>query len=178
MSSLLFLSTEDFYIGQGQRGNLLQHQIRGISLIMFYSTKCVYCQKLVPIFKQLPDIINGCQFGLLNISVNKNIVPLATQTIVPITYVPLIILYFDGKPYMKYDGPADLNAIREFVFQSANSIHQKQTFTNPQSRQQQQRGNGVLETAKKQGYMGQPLIGEGDIDYLQFQEAYEKLKRR
>ena len=35
MSGLLFLQTEDFGIQQGQKGPILCHSIRGISLVLF-----------------------------------------------------------------------------------------------------------------------------------------------
>ena len=43
MSGLLFLSYKDFRI----HNNLLCNNIPGMSLIMFYSTECVHCQKII-----------------------------------------------------------------------------------------------------------------------------------
>jgi hypothetical protein len=46
---------------------------------------------------------------------NRRVVQLSNQTIVPITYVPDIILYVDGIPYMRYDGTHDIQSIKTFI---------------------------------------------------------------
>ena len=38
MSGLLFLQTQDFNIQKGVKGDILCHGIRGLSLVIFYST--------------------------------------------------------------------------------------------------------------------------------------------
>jgi hypothetical protein len=58
MSGLLFLQTEDFSIQKGIKGNILCHSIRGLSLLLFYSTNCQHSRTLVPIFKKLGLYLN------------------------------------------------------------------------------------------------------------------------
>lgn len=162
MSSLLFLTSQDFNVTQGTNGQLLTHQIMGFSLIMFYSPKCVHSNKLIPIFRQLPQFVAGCKFGMLNVTNQRDIVRMSSQTIVPITYVPLIILYINGKPYMKYEGSSDINEIRTFILQIANSIQNQNSFS-----------NGAIETRNElPKYGGIPLCGEDDVSYLEYIEAY------
>ena len=67
MSGLLFLTSDDFNIQKGTKGNIVCNNIRGFSLILFYSTSCPHCEKFIPIFKNLPGSLPGCQFGLINI---------------------------------------------------------------------------------------------------------------
>lgn len=129
MSSLLFLTTDDFIVNQNEKGPVLCHEIKGYSLILFYSTQCVYCQQFIPVFKRLPDVLNGCQFGMINVSMNKTLINIAKQTITPITYVPLLILYINGVPYMRYDGPAEENEIRRFILEISNVVHESGGFT-------------------------------------------------
>ena len=116
MSSLLFLTTEDFQIIRGKTNgkNILSHGIRDYSLILFYSTQCIYCQQLIPIFKRLPETIGGCQFGMINVSTNREIIRMAKNTVSPITYVPYLILYINGRPWMRYDGPHEEGEIRRW----------------------------------------------------------------
>jgi len=128
MSSLLFLSTDDFRITHGKSGDVISHQIKGFSLILYYSTKCVYCQQIIPIFKQLPYVVNGCQFGIINVSLNKSLISMASRTITPIEYVPLIILYINGSPYMRYNGPNKQDDIRNFIIEVSNKV-QEQGFS-------------------------------------------------
>ena len=129
MAGLLFLSSDDFSVAKGSKGNILCHSIPGFSLILFYSTQCTHCQQLIPIFKRLPGTIGGCQFGMINVSSNKQCVRMSKNTIAPISYVPYIVLYIQGKPFMRYNGPHDSNEIRRFVIEVANKVQSKQKFS-------------------------------------------------
>lgn len=165
MSGLLFLTSEDFQIKEGAKGTILCHGIRGYSLIMFYSTQCSHCKTFIPIFKRLPGTIGGCQFGMANVSLEKSkLVKLSASTIAPITYVPYVVLYIDGKPYMRYNGPQDENEIRNFIVEIAKHINS--SFTPP---------NVVVKDEKSiPAYcLGNPLYGcEDGVCYLPMDEAY------
>lgn len=166
MSGLLFLSSDDFAVVRGTRGNILSHGIKGFSLILFYSTQCVYCQNLIPIFKSLPGSIGGCQFGMINVQNNRQILLKSKQTISPITYVPYIILYVDGIPFMRYDSAHDEGTIRKFVFDVAQQLHAKQQFL-PQN----QINDGGREIPAYT--IGKPVLGDKkhpDICYLEFED--------
>lgn len=164
MSGLLFLSTDDFSVAKGNKGNILCHGIPGFSLILFYSTQCTYCQTLIPIFKRLPGTIGGCQFGMINVSANKQCVKMSKDTIAPIAYVPYIVLYIQGKPFMRYNGPHDGEEIRRFVIEVANKVQSKQKFSSE-----------TVKDNKKtipEYTIGIPLCGEDGVCYLDFDDAY------
>jgi len=129
MSGLLFLSSEDFSIQRGTKGNIMCHNIPGFSLILFYSTHCEFCQNFIPVFKKIPGTIGGCQFGMLNVSKNRETVEMSQNTISPIKYVPYIVLYINGKPFMSYKGPPEEAEIRRFVMEVANNVQKKQQFS-------------------------------------------------
>jgi hypothetical protein len=128
MSGLLFLTSEDFGCVKHPKGQLLCTNIRGFSLILFYSTACEHCQTLIPIFKRLPGSVNGCQFGMINVSTNKQCVAMSRTTIAPIEYVPYIVLYNNGRPYMRYNGPHDANEIKRFVIEVASNLQNSTNF--------------------------------------------------
>jgi thiol-disulfide isomerase/thioredoxin len=160
MSGLLFLTFDDFSIKNGKNGLILCQSIPGFSLILFYSKKCQHCKELLPIFYDLPKIIVGCQFGLLNISANSQVAEMSKRTIVPIEYVPSIILYVDGKPFMKYDkGPRSLEHIKRFVLDVIKNIQNKQNTNSSISREKGKKGI-------PQYSIGQPLCGEDGVCYL------------
>jgi thiol-disulfide isomerase/thioredoxin len=160
MSSLLFLTTDDFSIANGENGPLLHHDISGFSLVLFYSTQCVYCQNIIPIFKRLPDLINGCQFGMVNVSMNNSLVRMSANSITPIKYVPLLILYINGRPYVRYEGPHKEEDIRRFILEVSNSVQE----------------TGFSKVTKERGIpsytVGHPLYGEKEVCYLDFDDAY------
>ena len=170
MSGLLFLSKEDFKQHEGNRGILMGTEIQGFSLILFYSTQCTFCQNMIPVLKTLPGSISGCQFGMINVSKNKDIVRMSKDTIAPITYVPYIILYHNGRPYMRYDGPAELSAIQEFIVEVANSIQSRQSFTNESAKKEQQKEKFIPAYT-----VGIPKPGgRDDVCYLEYDDAYIK----
>jgi len=167
MSGLLFLCSDDFTVAKGTKGNILCHSIPGFSLILFYSTQCVHCQNLIPIFKKLPGTIGGCQFGMINVSSNRTCVRMSQNTISPITYVPYIVLYIEGRPFMRYQGPHDSGEIRRFVFEVAQKVQNKQKFSADKV-QEDPRGGIPAYT------IGHPLYGDDKVCYLDFDEAYGK----
>lgn len=167
MSGLLFLTSEDFHVAKGTKGNILCHSIPGFSLVLFYSTQCGYCRTLIPIFKSLPGTIGGCQFGMINASSNKKCIQLTKNTIAPITYVPYILLYVNGRPFMRYQGPHDKKEIQRFVVEVAQKVQSKQKF-NKDRVKEDPRGGIPAYT------IGQPLYGDDQVCYLEFNCAYKK----
>lgn len=163
---ILFLTGEDFSVEKGTNGNILCTKIPGFSLILFYSTHCTYCQTLIPIFKRLPGTINGCQFGMINVSSNRNVVERSQNTAGPIKYVPYIVLHVNGKPFMLYKGPHDETAIRNFVVEVANNIQKKQQFSKEKVKEQ---GPGEI----PEYCIGKPLCGNDKVCYLTFNGAYQ-----
>lgn len=169
MSGLLFLTSEDFNINKGTKGDILCHSIPGFSLILFYSTQCVHCKTLIPIFKKLPGTIGGCQFGMINVSTNKQCVNMSKDTIAPITYVPYILLYINGRPTLKYAGPHDQNEISRFIIEVSQKIQNKQKFS--ENVTEDPRGKTIPAYC-----IGKPLYGDENVCYLEFDEAYGKEK--
>lgn len=169
MSGLLFLTTEDFQVKTMPSGkNLLCTGIRGISLILFYSNVCEHCKKLIPIFKYLPGTVNGCQYGMVNVGTNRQLIAMSKSTIAPIEFVPYILLYHNGRPYMRYNGPYDATEIRNFVITVANSIMNNSSF--------------VPDAVKKEGKpIPEYCIAKPKCDelvcYLNMDEAYVTNKR-
>ena len=172
MSGLLFLSSDDFRVITGVKGNIMCTNIRGISLILFYSSNCKYCKSLIPLFKGMPGKISGCQFGMINVDQNKNCVIMSRDTIAPIEFVPYILLFIDGKPYMRYEGPYDQKEIVGFIIEVSKNFtkRNKNQQHNQQHNQQPKRKSGTIPAY----CTGIPICGEDNVCYLDFGKAYEK----
>jgi hypothetical protein len=166
MSGLLFLTSEDFSIQKGAKGNIMCHNIPGFSLILFYSTHCEHCQVLIPIFKRLPGTINGCQIGMVNVSTNKACVDMSQNTIAPLKYVPYIVLFINGKPFMVYQGPHDQGEITRFIMEVANNVQKKQQFSGERVKQDTE-GSALPAYS-----IGKPVCGNEKVCYLDFTKAY------
>ena len=128
MSALIFLTTDDFSVQKSPSGDILCNSIQGFSLVLFYSTKCEHCQELIPIFKGLPGTLANCQFAMINVSQQRGVAEMSRSTISPITYVPYIVLYVNGRTFMKYNGPTDSNEIKRFVIEVTRNLQNKQKF--------------------------------------------------
>lgn len=165
MCGLLSPEIDDFFIDEGHGGKVLCTKIRGMCLMLFYSTRCVYCKKLIPIFKNLPNYFNGAFFAMANISRLKDLCKESKDTNTPIIYVPYILLYVDHKPYMKYNGPHDINEIKKFVIEASQSIQKKNSFGRTPE-QENRKSNEIPEYT-----VGKPLCGDGKC-YLNFDDAY------
>jgi|SRR3989344_1930342 len=164
MSGLLALSSDDFSMQQGVKGNVMCTQIPGLSLIFFYSVNCAYCKPLMQEFKKLPGTIGGCQFGIINIGQNIVCAKMSQNTIAPITYVPYIMFYVNGRPYMIYKGPAQVEEMRKFILDIAKQIQSTQQFMGKKQEPQQEIPI----------YGGKPLYGNEKVCYLDFSHAYGK----
>lgn len=173
MSGLLFLTTDDFQLVQGTKSKIMTHNTRGFSLILFYSTQCVHCKDLIPIFKQLPGKVGGCQFGMINISQNKQVIMMSRDTTASIEVVPYIILYINGKPYMRYQGPNKIEEISRFIVEVAQKIQSKSANTETNLQQQNNAKKPQVNNQIPAYTIGKPLIGQDeDVCYLEFDLAY------
>jgi hypothetical protein len=173
MSALLYLSSNDFDVVQGQKGRMMCNRIRGFSLLLFFSNACHHCNELIPIFAKLPGTIAGCQFGLINVSADKNCVAMSRGTLSEIQYVPYIVMYVDGKPVMKYAGPYEINEIKRFVLEVSKRIKSKQTFANSSAVQKDPRGGIPAYT------LGKPLYGpDNKVCYLKWDSAYDANRQK
>jgi len=163
MNGLLHLKTEDFYIRDGTKGKILCHKVPNFSVILFYSPVCEHCQRLMPMFKTLPSAIHGVSFGIVNVSSSKDVIGMAKATVSPVRYVPYIVLYVDGVPYMSYKGENTSQGIGQFIVEVINNIQKKQSFTN--NKVQKERKSSI-----PQYTIGQPIKGFGKdtVTYLEF----------
>ena len=178
MSGLLFLTSDDFNTQKGTKGNIVCNNIRGFSLILFYSTSCPHCQQFIPLFKTLPGNLPGCQFGLININKNKRVIRESKQSVSPIEYVPYIILFINGKPFMRYDGPPDQHEIINFIQEISKREEDKQQFSRKVPNKKEAIPDKIVVKSQKnipQYSVGVPLYGcDGDVCYFEFQTAYKK----
>lgn len=171
MSGLLFLQTCDFNVQPSARGGeIVCNNIRGISLILMYATKCEFCRRLIPIFKRLPGSIGGCQFGMVNIESERDLVRMSLNSLVPVSYVPLIVLYLNGKPFIRYDGAHEEADIRAFLIDVSNRLQTKERFSSADKANTNGKSNN--NRAIPAFTVGYPLYGDEDDMYKEFEEAY------
>ena len=134
-SNVVYMNESDFYIQMvGNGASMLCNGINGLSLVLFHSNKCDICTEFIPMFKTLPKMVIGCTFGMINVSSNKSIISLMKNTITPIKYVPLLIMYVDGKFYDVYNGPRTLESISTYIREVSQKVMEKIKFMGNKNR--------------------------------------------
>ena len=126
--SIIKLRSDDFFIENGTKGPILCNGIKGLALTMFWSPNCNICRSLEPLFRRLPQMINNCKFCFLNINENQNIIGLSKETIAPIEFVPYIVFYVNGRPFLQYDDEPTLDRLASFVQYATKLIESKKAF--------------------------------------------------
>jgi hypothetical protein len=128
MQSIINLREDDFTLDNGSKGKVMITGIKGVSLVMFFSLACPISAQLLPEFKRLPQIVNGCKFCILNVNQNQGIVRMSQATIAPIEVVPYLVLYVNGRPFLQYDDEPTLYKIVSFLQYSLRLIDSKKSF--------------------------------------------------
>ena len=175
MAGLSFLSSSDFHTMDTPRGKIMCTNIPGFSLILFYSTQCKFCKHLIPLFKQIPKSVGGCKFGMMNVSNNKDCIIRSRQTIAPINVVPYILLYIDGKPYMRYKGEHTISRIANFVVDIAQKVRD-QLKTQKEIVKEDKNIKKEKDSDIPSFTLGKPLCND-DVCYLKFEDAYAPQKK-
>lgn len=118
----------------------------GFVVILFHSSQCEHCVSMLEIQKKLPNLINGATFASLNLDENKGVIQKSKNSTLELTYVPYLVFFANGKPYMIYSGDNDLSDIKKFVIQVSiqynkenkpnNNQQQIDSFNNNNNQQQ------------------------------------------
>ena len=102
---------------------------------------------------------------MVNVSQNPTVVSMSRDTISEIKYVPYIVLYVNGKPYIRYDGPYDAMEVAQFVIEITNKLHSKEKFMETDTIK-------ISEKSIPAYCIGSPVTDR--ISYLNFMDAYKK----
>lgn len=173
--SVFYHDSKDFYLSRKSPDQVpkLCNKLKGLSLIYFHSNNCSHCDAFDPIFQELPKKIGGCLFGCINVSNYNNIVKASKNTTTPIEYVPYIILYVKGVPFMRYDGPRELQSIQSFIFEIAGRL---QNNTHQSNSQSQRHDNTNANTNNSQNSKKITTYGNSkkkEVCYLTLDDAYK-----
>ena len=94
---------------------------------------------------------------------------MSRSSIAPIEVVPYIILFINGKPYMRYQGPHSSEEISRFIIEISQKIQTKQNFVKDDKNiKQPKNGKGIPAYT-----IGKPICAD-DVCYLEFDDAYTK----
>jgi len=130
--SINFLSAENFVV-MGTKQKILGINAPGNVLVFFKMQKDNNCAEFEPVFASLARKEKRVSFAVLNISENREVVISSRETNTPITAVPVIILYINGRPHAKFNGTKNIPSIQNFI---TKALQVNMSTSAPASRQQ------------------------------------------
>lgn len=171
----VFLDEGDFSFTNSKNGKLLSHKLPGLSFVLFYTNGCKYCKIMAETFKKLPSLYKGIKFCMFNLTNKLNFIQtVKKETITPIDYVPYMMVYVNGIPYVQYTGEYDVNKCLAFLSNVEKAIHDSKMKSRMTSSLVKK--EPVKEEKKRHPCtLGIPICGDGKRDnvcFVTMKEAY------
>lgn len=174
---VIFLETSDFKIKPSGNGLLLTQNIPNLSFVLFYTNDCPHCKTMLSILKLLPNMYKGIKFCSINVSNKINFIRQTSKTLTPLEYVPYMMVYIDGVPYVQYTGDYDASKICEFIMSVEKSVIQLKNKMSQLSMEKIK----LKETKKSEKKdelshpctFGVPICGKNNVCYFNVCDAYD-----
>ena len=172
-SGIVELSAESFKKMKGNRGYVLGIQGKQeLTLVMFYSINCVYCDQAMPELIKLSTFINENQLpiciAICDILKHKKIIHESNDTVDPIKFVPYMPIYLNEKPYLRYNGKKTAEDMLNYLIEVLKRIdHTKQKFVQREEEEEKTTNEGIPYN----------VVCEGDICYVTQDEIFGSKKK-
>ena len=156
MSSITFLDATNFVL-IGNQNKSLGINIPGPVLVFFKMQTSEPCREFEPTFTKLSNTDKRVSYGVLDVQQHKDVVLWSRKTSTPITGVPILILYLNGKPHAKFNGIKNVPSIQSFISQAlqtvpASSNRQQKSFMPGAPSNSNMYGGGQQGDIPDQGY--------------------------
>ena len=123
----MFLTPNDFAI---QNGELVKPNDQGYSFVFLFTNDCRWCDDVKPAFNYLSRMIRGVNFAYMDVTQNNwQLRNMSLRTGTPIEYVPLLLLFANGRQIAQFFQDED---------NPQNNIPKMQNFIMANTRQHQQ----------------------------------------
>lgn len=114
---MLNLNSDNFVV-LGTRTKTLGINVSGNVLVFFKMNTCPNCAAFEPIFVSLSHQENRVTHAVIDVGQYRDVAMTSKNTSTPITAVPCLILYIDGRPHSRIPGAKNVNAVRDFITKS------------------------------------------------------------
>lgn len=118
--SIISLSTQNFRI-LGQKNKSLGINVQGNVLICFKMAGDPNCNAFDPTYAQFSREEKRVTLAVVDVKQCRDVIGMSRETTTPITAVPSLILYVNGKPHAKYNGSKNSVSLKGFITQALNS---------------------------------------------------------
>lgn len=97
--SIISLTPQNFQL-VGVKQKTLNINVKGPVLVFFKQSNCRGCASFTPIFNKLVASEQRIRYAIFDLGTDKrgDVVKLSHQSTLPITHVPFVVFYIDGRP--------------------------------------------------------------------------------
>lgn len=174
---LIELHADSFRKLKGTKGYVLGiPNANNLTLVMFYSTQCEYCDQAMPELARLSRHLREnnlpIQVAVCDVGKNRAVIKEAADTVDPIKYVPYSVIYLKDRPYVRYNGNKVAEEMFKYLIEVMRRIDTRQQFVRTDVRTGQQEEEEKDEAPQTSG-MGVPynMVTEQSVCYLTSEEA-------
>ena len=122
----MFLTPNDFAI---QDGELVKPNDQGYLFVFLFTNDCLWCDDVKPAFNIVSKMIRGVNFAYMDVAQNNyQLRNMSIRTTTPIDYVPLLLLFRNGRKIAQFFQDED---------NPQNNIHKMQNFIMANTREHQ-----------------------------------------
>lgn len=171
---LIELNADAFRKLKGSKGYVLGiPNAENLTLLMFYSTQCEYCDQAMPELARLSRHLREnnlpIQVAVCDVGKNRAVIKEAADTVDPIKYVPYTVIYLKDKPYVRYNGNKVAEEMFKYLIEVMRRIDTRQQFVRADSRQEEE----DKDEEQPQSGLGVPynMVTEQSVCYLTNEEA-------
>jgi hypothetical protein len=179
-SGIIELNESAFKKIKGNRGYVLGiPNAQNLTLLMFYSLQCTYCDQAMPELEKLSKFIyeNGLPINIAvcDIMKNKKVIQESADTVDPIKFVPYIPIYLGEKPYLRYNGKKTAEEMLNYLIEVLKRVDTRQKFvqggSNSLRHQNQEQESEEPRTSNGEG-IPYNVVCEGDVCYVTQDEIF------
>ena len=172
-SAVKELHAEHFKKLKGNRGFVLGiPNAQNLTLVMFYSLQCSYCDQAMPELENLARFINEndlpITIAVCDIMKNKKIIQESADTVDPIKFVPYMPIYLGEKPYLRYNGKKTAEEMLNYLIEVLKRVDTRQKFVQQKKEPEEDEKRGSVNNGEGIPYN---IVCEGDVCYLTQEEV-------
>jgi hypothetical protein len=175
-SGIIELHAESFKKMKGNSGFVLGiPNAQNLTLLMFYSLQCTYCDQAMPELEKLSKFIYEnnlpINIAVCDIMKNKKIIQDSADTVDPIKFVPYMPIYLAEKPYLRYNGKKTAEDMLNYLIEVLKRIDTRQKFVQhnrQEPEEEQNSGEGLPYN----------VVCEGDVCYVTQDEIFGAPKKQ
>lgn len=180
---LIELNADSFRKLKGTKGYVLGiPNANNLTLLMFYSTQCEYCDQAMPELSRLSRHLREnnlpIQVAICDVGKHRSVIKEASETVDPIKYVPYMVIYLKDRPYVRYNGNKVAEEMFKYLIEVMRRVDTRQQFVRSDVRTQEDQEE--KEEPESASGLGVPynMITEQSVCYLTNEEAMGMAPRK